>query len=269
LRTLLSHLTYEDAMSQSEKAQYFRALKDAGVQFDKHYREYKTDELRAAYEKLVAAQPELGIKPEPAPAPAPPKFDFAEAARQAAAAEATRPQPPTAPVARANPNELPGQRLNSQAEDQPIRTDPDTGRVWFQEEVLKPGFPKPRGRRVLSYLDTGTETKTVKTGPKGEFMETFEVSGTGVARTAEVKITMPSYQVGICKDPRFPFKIHTYNGNEGFDLFEVQDFYKGAELVPKEIKRVYVENVLCYDIRTTVRAIQSEYRALQLAGKVK
>jgi hypothetical protein len=39
--------------------------------------------------------------------------------------------------------------------------------------------------------------------------------------------------------------------------------------VPTEVKRMYVENVLCYDIRTTVRAIQTEFRQLQLAGKVK
>ena len=161
---------------------------------------------------------------------------------------------------------MPGQRLNSKAEDEPIRVDPDTGRTWFQEEVLKPGFPKPRGRRVLQYTDTGSKTVTAK---NGDYMESFEVAGDEVGRTAEVKITMPSYQVGICKDPRFPFKIHTYNGNEGFDLFEVQEFYGGSELVPSEIGRKYVENVLCYDIRTTVRAIQSEFRQMQLAGKVK
>jgi hypothetical protein len=62
--------------------------------------------------------------------------------------------------------------------------------------------------------------------------------------------------------------VHVYNDKQGFDLFEVQKYYGGAELVPTEIKRIYVENVLCYDIRTTVRAIQSEFRQLQLQQKV-
>jgi hypothetical protein len=116
-------------------------------------------------------------------------------------------------------------------------------------------------------MDTGVQEKTVVDADGT--VETFEVSGTAARRPSEVKITLPSYQVGIYKDRRFPFKIHVYNGNQGFDLFEVQNYYGGAELVPTEVKRMYVENVLCYDIRTTVRAIQTEFRQLQLAGKVK
>jgi hypothetical protein len=73
----------------------------------------------------------------------------------------------------------------------------------------------------------------------------------------------------VYKDPRFPFKVVCYNGNEGFDLDEVQAFYGGAELVPPAIKRKYVENVLCYDIRTAVRAINEEFRQQQLAGKIR
>jgi hypothetical protein len=254
-------------MSQQEKAAYFRALKDAGVQFSKHYREYTTDELKTAYGELMAQLPPTPAAPPPPPAPAAPeqpRFDFTAAAEAAAAAERIPPAPRPAPITPRDPNEMPGQRLNSQDEDEPIRTD-EEGRVWYQEEVLKPGFPKPRGRRVLTYMETGVETKTVKSG---DYMETFEVAGTGEARTAEVKITMPSYQVGIYRDPRFPFKVHVYNDKQGFDLFEVQKYYGGAELVPTEIKRIYVENVLCYDIRTTVRAIQSEFRQLQLQQKV-
>jgi hypothetical protein len=85
----------------------------------------------------------------------------------------------------------------------------------------------------------------------------------------EARITMPSYQVGIYIDPRFKhFKIHTYQGNNGFDLHDVHDFFGGAELVPEDIKRIYVENDLCYDIRSVVRSISSEFRRLQLMGKV-
>lgn len=162
-----------------------------------------------------------------------------------------------------DPDELPGQRLNTQDEDTPIRVD-ELGRAWFQEEVRKPAYPKPRGRRVLTYMDTGVRKETVQ---NGEYMETFEVAGVGEARPAEVKITLPSYQVGIYKDPRFPFRVHTYNGREGFNLFEVEHYYGGAELVPATCKRVYVENDLCYDVRSVIQSIQNEYRQLQLMGK--
>ncbi len=247
-------------MSQTEKAGYYRSLKEAGVPFDKHYREYSTDELKTAYEALVAERPELAIEAEP------------EGDPEAAAAffgTSTQLPPPrsaqaAAPVAQRDPNEMAGQRLNSQAEDEPIRVD-ENGLVWYQEEVRKPAFAKPRGRRVLKYMETGVKEVTTK---NGEYVETFEVAGDGPKIPSEVKVTLPSYQVGIYKDKRFPFKIHVYNEIRGFDLFEVQNYYGGSELVPQEIKRMYVENVLCYDIRTTVRAIQTEFRQLQLAGKV-
>jgi hypothetical protein len=160
---------------------------------------------------------------------------------------------------------MPGQRLNTKAEDEPIRVD-EQGRIWYQEEVRKPAYPKPRGRRVLKYLDSGVKTETVQ---NGEYVETFEVAGVGEARPAEIKITLPSYQVGIYKDPRFPFKIHTYDGRSGFDLFEVQKYYGGSELVPPSIKRVYIENDLCYEIRSTIQTIQAEHRQLQLTGRIK
>lgn len=239
-------------MSQSEKASYYRTLKDAGIQFDKHYREYSTEELKVAYDALVSERPELTAQPEGDPEATAAFFGRRDAT-----------QPP-APVAEANPAEMPGQRLNTQSLDEPIRVD-EEGRIWYQEEVRKPAFAKPRGRRVLKYMETGVKEVVTK---NGEYVETFEVAGDGPAVPSEVKITLPSYQVGIYKDKRFPFRIHVYNEQRGFDLFEVQDYYGGSELVPQEIKRVYVENVLCYDIRTTVRAIQKEYRQLQLAGKV-
>jgi hypothetical protein len=158
-----------------------------------------------------------------------------------------------------DPDELPGQRINDNSSG-PIRID-DKGREWYQEEVRKPAYPKPRGRRVLKYVETGVKTETVR---NGEYIETFEVAGEMQGRPAEVKITLPSFQVGIYKDPRFPFKIHTYNGREGFDLFEVQKYYGGAELVPASCKRVYIENNLCYDVRSVIQTIQAEYRQLQL-----
>jgi len=264
-------------MSQQEKAAYFRALRDSGVKFDKHYREYNTAELKAAYEKLTGSS-DLPVEPDPVPTgpttpgeDAPPADMFEQMERQRQAllgdlpAEPEPPRPaPQLPVTAADPAELPGQRQNSKAADEPIRVD-ENGLIWFQEEVLKPAYPKPRGRRVLDYMESGAKVETVK---NGDYVESFEVAGDEHKRPAQVKITLPSYQVGIYKDPRFPFKIHTYNGNRGFDLFEVQNYYGGSELVPAECKRVYIENDLCYDIRSVVRAIQTEFRQLQLAGKV-
>ena len=167
------------------------------------------------------------------------------------------------PVSLPDPDELPNQRINTKDEESVIRVD-EQGRRWLQEEVRKPAYPKPRGRRVLTYLETGVKTETVQ---NGEYVETFEVAGDRATRPSEVKITLPSYQVGIYRDPRFPFRVHCYNGQEGFNLHDVNDFYGGSELVPYGVKRIYIENDLCYDIRSVVQAINSEYRQIQLTGK--
>jgi hypothetical protein len=236
-------------MSQSEKAAYYNAVKAAGVPLTKHYREYNTEELKEAYGRLaeVGAAPPLNLEPRP---------DVRQVERT---------QAPVAPVAPRNPNEMPGQRLNTHDELTPLRTDPETGFIWYQEEVRKPAAPKPRGRRVLKYDDPGVKKVEVVSG---EYPETIEVGGDRLV-PSEAKITLPSYQVGIYVDPRFPrFKVHTYNGVSGFNLFDVERYYGGAELVPAECQRMYVSNDLCYDIRSVVRAINTEFRQLQLAGKI-
>lgn len=259
-------------MSQQEKGELWRQLKAVGVEFEKHYRDYSEEDLRKAWDLYQANVADA----EPVPAPAVPVEEISDPEAAAFFGQGVSHSDPTAgrmpaksvttaPLAAADPNEMPGQRLNQQDELTPIRTD-EQGRIWYQEEVRKPAFAKPRGRRVLQYMEGGVEVKTVQ---NGEFVESFEVAGTANRRPAEVKITLPSFQVGIYKDPRFPFKIHIYNENQGFNLFEIQDYWGGAELVPETVKRVYVENVLCYDIRTTVRAIQTEFRQLQLQGRVK
>lgn len=226
-------------MSQTQKAELYAMFKQI-AEPTKHYREYTTEEL----EGLLA---EAGVDVE-------------------ASLAASAPALPPPPVqSQADPDEMPSQRLNTKADDEVIRVD-ERGRQWYQEEVRKPAYPKPRGRRVLKYLDTGVEKQTTKAG---EYVETFEVAGNGAGRPAEIKITLPSYQVGIYKDPRFPFKIHCYDGREGFDLFEVQNYYGGSELVPPQVRRVYIENDLCYDIRSVIRAINEEHRALMLSGRIK
>ncbi len=282
-------------MSQTEKAAYFNALKAAGVMFDRHYREYSTAELKAACDKLVENNPALAAKVglinpppsdddgcggehspasnpgcimRPANPVTPPKTSADPEAAAFFGFDAPSPAPnpaptaPSIPVARRDPNEMAGARLNTQPKDEPIRIDPDTGVAWYQEEVRKPAYPKPRGRRILRKRDAAAVKQTVKAG---DYTETFEVSGDPRnLQDTEVKITLPSYQVGIYNDPRYPFRVVCYNGNEGFHRDDVIAFWGGAELVPSWIKRKYVENYLCYDMRSVIQQIQSEYRELQL-----
>lgn len=224
-------------MSQGDKSALYQALVRAGWTPDKHYREYSTDELSA-----VAAQM-LSEQPAPAPA-APPK---------------AKPQP--RPEVKMAP---PEHRLMADMSE-PIRTDPD-GKVWYADEVRKLATAGKRKRRKLSYIDRGTKVETVQVG---QFMESFEVAGNEL-RTEEVKITLPTYQVGLYRDPRLPFLIHTYNNNRGYDLLEVQKYYGGSsDLVPSAINKTYVGNDLCYDIRTTNRAIEDEARQLRMRGILK
>lgn len=267
-------------MSQQYKSVLYKQLRDAGVPITKHYRQWSVDELKdtlVSHGQVPAVDPgpEAQESPsqalngdddqsppasffgydDPAPAPAvPPQEPVVEKLEETTVVVSSQP----------DPNEMPGQRLNTSTPDDVIRID-ELGRKWHQEEVRKPAYPKPRGRRVLKYMDTGVTTQTVR---NGDYVETFEVSGEQAQRPAEVKITLPSYQVGIYTDARFPFKIHCYNGREGFNLFDVQDYYGGSEMVPETCKKVYIENDLCYDIRSVIRTIQTEHRQLQLMGKI-
>jgi hypothetical protein len=235
-------------MSQAEKAALWRELKERGVEFPLHYREYSQTQLEEALDALVADEPQNTTPAAPAPAP-----------------HTTAPQPRRSlNLPLREPDKVAGLRLNTHAEDEPLRVD-ENGLIWYQDEVRKAAFPKPRGRRVLDYLDPGVRTETAQTG--NGYTETFEMPG-DQARPSQVKITLPTHQVGIYRDPNMPFKIHLYNDNRGFDLFEVRDFYGGADLVPEDIKTVYVGQSLCYDIRTTRRAIEAEYREKLLKKEI-
>lgn len=274
-------------MSAAAKGFYFRRLKGAGVPLDRHFRNYTTDELKEADALAIAnglLQPpteeelaELAAKvhkPKPRDEPAPTGVD--QAAAVAASIETGEPAPtaffgfgedvpPVTPPAPVRPElgEMAGERQNTKDAEEILFVD-EQGRAWLQKEVLKPAFPKPRGRRVLRYQDPGVVKQTSK---EGDYTETFEVAGDPRNATpAEIKITLPSYQVGIYRDPRYPFKVVTYNGKAGFDRLEVENFYGGGELVPAVCKRTYVENVLCYDMRSVVRAINEEYRQMRLTG---
>lgn len=230
-------------MATDERSGLYNELKAAGVKFDKHFRDYTVAELQEMLDRLHEQ----------------PGFKHDEPDEEISGDQQT-----IAPPMLGRPGDaFAGQHAYTHADEDVIRVD-DQGRRWIREEVLKPAIPSPRKRRVLTYVDPGTETKTVV---NGQYMETFEVAGQR-SRTAEVKITMPSYQVGVYIDERFPFKVHTYAGKNGFNLFDVNEFYGGADLVPAEVKTTYVANDLCYDIRSTIRAIEAEYRRQQLNGVI-
>ncbi len=255
-------------MTTSTKPELYNQLKAAGRPLSRSYQEYTVAQLE---EELAAAG--LPTESVEAPQDGNPPADFFGMSNTGAEDDAQTAQTEKPPkleetpvvVSEPDPKELPGQRLNTNSRDDVIRVD-ERGRKWHQEEVRKPAHPKPRGRRVLKYMDSGVRTETVQ---NGEYVETFEVSGNEASRPAEVKITLPSYQVGIYTDPRFPFKIHCYDGREGFDLQDVQEYYGGSEMVPETCKRIYVSNDLCYDIRSVIRTIQAEHRQLQLTGRIK
>ena len=229
-------------MSQSEKSELYQELKAADVQFDRHYREYSTEDFQA----MVARLHEQPGYQKPSIPDSPPEPDRL-----------------TPPIAARPEGALPAEHAYRLDEDTPLRTD-EQGRTWFREEVRKPATPAPRARRVLKYIDPGTTTKTIV---NGRYIETFEEAGNQVTQ-GEVRITMPSYQVGIYRDLRFPFRIHTYNGNQGFDYAEVNQYYGGSDMVPPSVKRTYVGNDLVYDIRSVVRTIEAEARELQLKGLI-
>lgn len=226
--------------------------------------------LAATVNQLVELQ--LAQARQPAAAAAPLGYAPAPAPTVPAAEAAPSPEPQThrgfmhdAPkIGGLDTNEHAGITSNTHGQDDVLYTD-EQGNQWYQREVRKPAFPKPRGRRVLRYNDPGVRTEEIKVG---EYTESFEVAGDPrQARTMEAKVTLPSYQTGIYKSPNLPFKVHTYNGARGFDLEDVERFYGASDLVPDTIKKCYVSTDLCYDITTTIRAIQDEARDLALKGQ--
>ena len=285
------------------RAILFRALKEAGVEFDRHYRTYTAEELQTAYDTMV----EAGVldpleegwddapEDEPDERPAPQQTEPFQPGPLTSGSIFAQPQPrssdglddlraeintlkalllktggteqvqvhqdalPAEPKPRPagpDPTQHAGVTLNTHA-GEPIRVD-EQGRTWYQNEVPKPAYPKPRGRRVLRDMDPGVVEETIKVG---DYIETFEIPGDPRnARPMETKVTLPSYQTGIFKEPGMPFRIHTYNGARGFDYDDVNAFFSHPDLVPSDIKRVYVSSDLCYDISTTIRAIENEYR---------
>lgn len=154
-----------------------------------------------------------------------------------------------------------GLTFNSHGPDDVLRVSSD-GKVWYKDEVPKPAIPMPRMRRKVRYINTGVK-KVERRLNDGHLDESFEVAGDG-HEEAEIKVTLPSSQVGIYYDPRLPFRVHVYNGKRGFDYMDVVRFYGGLDLVPSTVATIYVGDDLCYDINKTRDTMERELRDKQL-----
>ena len=286
-------------MAQSQKSAYFKALKEQGVTFPKHYREYSTEEFANAWGILRESNPDLPEVPEGAQPGeiVPPKQDeAAELRRQLEETSAllakmtafvavqqeqlARPAQtaPVAPPAQAAPtvkenvhgldlDKFAGITQNTHGPNDIVKID-EHGNQWLQVEVRKADGLKPRGRRVLRFENPAVKVSEVR-GEDGT-MESFEIPDTSKPTTpSEVRITLPSFQTGIYRSPSFPFRIHTYNGTRGFDLEDVQNYYGGKDLVPSSVKKMYVYTDLCYDIPSVVSTIREEHARLVLNNSSK
>ena len=269
-------------MAHGDKSAYYQALKESGYEFEKHYRDYTTDELASLWDAWAKqGDEELPEVVLPEPKDAPPsresevdemqelrdKFDRLTALVGDLASVVMKKEAPATPQANqfaASSKEHAGLTQNSVKEDEIVHVD-EYGNQWLQVEVTKPGYAKPRGRRVFRTRDPETITETIQVG---EYTESFEVSGDPKnLQPTEIKVTLPSFQTGVYRDPSLPFKVHTYQGNKGFDFFDVQVFYGGPDLVPSSCVRKYVGNDLCYDISSVIRTIEAEYRMQLLQQK--
>ena len=216
-------------MAQADRAQLYNALKEAGYPFQKHYKHYTTAELEDLYQGNLVK-----------PAAAPQKQD---------------------------PNELPSQRRGR--ENDIIRTD-EHGYEWYQEEIVKSNQAKPRGYRIYREMTTDTKEVTIETTESNglAYTETFEVPGEK-QRPMEVKVGTPTWQVGIYRDPYMKFaRIVKCKDARGFLREDVDNFFGGQDVLPENIKRTTVGNIICYEINTVVAAIQREYNARQLRGAI-
>lgn len=154
-----------------------------------------------------------------------------------------------------------GLTFNTHGINDPVRVDLQ-GRVWFQDEVQKPAIPKARARRILKSQTTNTKVIEQR-GDDGRLIESFEVAGDEV-RDLEIKVTLPSWQVGIYWDPRLPFRVHVYEDVRGFDFRDIVKYYGGLDLIPSSIKRIYVGGDLCFDIQSTRNTMEQQLRDAQL-----
>lgn len=216
-------------MASTDRSELWNALKGINYPFKKKYQDYTVEELKAIYAHVLDQQ----------------------AARTGVAGGAK------------DHDELPTQRRADVMT--PIRTD-ERGRVWYQEEIQKSSLAKSRGYRVFREIGTGVKKVTLPADSEG-FTETIEVPD-GSTKPLEVRVGIPTWQVGIYKDPQFPFRIVEYRSARGFMRQDVEEFFGGPDVLPEGVTAIHVGNLLCYPIREVVVAIQREYNQLQKKGSV-
>jgi len=238
-------------VTQATRKALWDELRDTGYVFTKHYRDYSEQELA----DLVAERRRPVQAPQTEQAPDQARIHLE------AEIEQLRATPPETQA---------GKSMNRhEGFTKPIRID-EAGRLWYQDEIRKPDYAKPRERRVLRYIDPGVKT-VVRKDQNGSIVESFEVPG-DEQREAEAKIMLPSYQIGCYRDPALLgefFKIHVYNNKEVFDLFDVQAYFGGPRAVPASVKRDYADTVLGYDIQSVIQAIDDIYRQKLKDGEIK
>lgn len=216
-------------MASTNRSELWQALKAVNFPFKKKYQEHTTEELQALYDYVVAQQAlQTGVK-----------------------------------GAGKDHDELPTQRRAD--EMTPIRTD-ERGRVWYQEEIQKSNLAKSRGYRIFREVGTGVKTVTLPADDEG-FTETIEVPD-GTRKPLEIKVGIPTWQVGIYKDPQLPFRVVEYRSKRGFLRQDVENYFGGADVLPEGIETDYVGNLIAYPIREVIVAIQREYNQLQKKGAV-
>lgn len=215
-------------MAATTRSELWQALKAIDYPFDKPYKDYTADELEHIHNEMLS-----------------------RAAAQTGVAGGMK-----------DAAELPTQRRSDDME--PIRTDA-TGRVWYQEEIQKSTLASPRGYRVFREVGTGVKTQTIDVGDG--YTETIEVPD-GSRKPLEVKVGIPTWQVGIYRDPQFPFRVVEYRSARGFFRADVEEFFGGPDVLPEGVTPNYVGNLLCYPIREVVVAINREFNQLQKRGSV-
>ena len=215
-------------MASTTRSELWQTLKAINYPFTKPYKEYTVDELQVIHDGLLAQ---------------------AEAQTGVVGREK-------------DADELPTQRRSDELI--PIRTDAQ-GRVWYQEEIQKSSLARPRGYRIFREMGTGVKQVEIEDGDG--YTETIEVAD-GTRKPLEVKVGIPTWQVGIYRDPQFPFRIVEYRSTRGFFRTDVEEFFGGADVMPEGVSTTYVGNLLCYPIREVVVAINREFNMLQKKGSV-
>lgn len=247
-------------------------LADAGYETDRPYHRHSVEELKTLLaERKGVEVSELTLPATPLPADKSAKFvadGFEELDPHDRSGERRATTPTAHTIQERRP--VPVLKGNPKAAEKPvaeglpegaIRAD-EHGRIWYTEEI-GPDIAKNRRlrKRITKVVPEKVEVHQID---NGDYVETIEVIGEST-RSLDAFVTMPTTQVGIFKDPKFPFLVFTYNGSVGFSYGDINDFYGGEEFVPNTIKKKFVGNMLAYDIKSVISTIERKARELQLA----